>query len=383
MPEKVDALVIGSGIIGLSCAAALCRGGLERVVVAEKEASFGQGSSSRANGGVRAQFTTPVNISFSLYSIGEFERMAGDHPDLLTFHQSGYLLFTGDSAKAAGLEAAAGLQRSLGVDTELLDPGEVAHRAEVVSASGLVAATFHRRDGFLDPWSAVLAMGREAKEAGANLRTTCAVLGLETDGDGWTVSTSAGGFRARYVIDAAGADAAEIALIAGVELPVEPVRRNLAFIQDSPRALIPMCVDLDTGVLVRRESHGGYVVAYSDPDDLPGRDITVDPNFLPAVAARIGNRFPQLATMPIDPRQCWAGLYPETPDHHAIVGEAPGTPGLFICAGFGGHGIMHSPAAGKAIAELVVDGECSTFDIGPLRPSRFAEGDLVTETAVL
>jgi sarcosine oxidase, subunit beta len=109
----------------------------------------------------------------------------------------------------------------------------------------------------------------------------------------------------------------------------------------------------------------------------------VDPRFLEALAERIGNRFPSLESAPIDPRQCWAGLYPETPDHHAVIGEPHDSKGFLICAGFGGHGIMHSPAAGKAVAEIVVHGSCSTFDLHPVRPSRFADGDLVVETAVL
>jgi sarcosine oxidase subunit beta len=185
-------------------------------------------------------------------------------------------------------------------------------------------------------------------------------------------------------VNAAGAHAGNIAALVGVEIPVEPVRRNLAFIPDPEEGeLIPMCVDLDTGVLVRREVGGGFVVAYSNPDDEPSWDTSVDPNFLADVAERIGNRFPSLASLPIDPHHCWAGLYPETPDHHAIVGPSPGHDHFIQCVGFGGHGIMHSPAAGNAVAELITAGASSTFDLHPLRVERFAEGDLVVETAVL
>lgn len=136
-------------------------------------------------------------------------------------------------------------------------------------------------------------------------------------------------------------------------------------------------------MLVRREASGGFVVAWSDPDDPPSWDTTVDPRFLEQLASRVGNRFPVLEDLPLDPRQCWAGLYPETPDHHAVIGRDPFVPALVHCAGFGGHGVMHAPAAGRAVAELVAGGTCHTFDLHPLRPSRFAEGDLVVETAVL
>jgi sarcosine oxidase subunit beta len=161
------------------------------------------------------------------------------------------------------------------------------------------------------------------------------------------------------------------------------VRRNLAFAPAPPGEPIPMCVDLDTGVLVRREPGGGYVIAYSNPSDPPSRETSVDPRFFEELAERIGNRFPFLGDAPIDRARSWAGLYPETPDHHAIIGHAPGVPGFVLCVGFGGHGIMHAPAAGRAVAELITLGRCESFDLHPLRPERFAEGDLVVEAAVL
>ncbi len=381
MADKVDVAVIGGGVIGLSCARELRRAGVDRVLVLEREPGFGLGSSSRANGGVRAQFTTAINIAFSLYSIGELEDLASRRPDVLEFHQTGYLLFTGRHDAAEGLEKACELQRSLGVETEWLSGEEVAERAPLVRPEGLVAGTFHARDGFLDPWSVVTAMRLEAKAEGADLRTTSEVTSIDTSEGGFVVDTTEGRFETTVVVDAAGSDAAEVAELVGVTIPVEPVRRNMAYIEEDRRELIPMLVDLDTGVLVRRETEGGYVIAYSDPNDLPGRDISLDPKFLEDVAGRIGKRFPTVESMPIDPKHCWAGLYPETPDHHAIVGQSS-VPGFYLAVGFGGHGIMHSPAAGKAIAELVTKPESQTFDLHPLRASRFEEGDLVREIAV-
>ena len=143
-----------------------------------------------------------------------------------------------------------------------------------------------------------------------------------------------------------------------------------------------MCVDNDTGVLIRREG-AGFLIGFSDPADPPSMDTAFDPAFLDAVAARIGNRFPFLEDVPISPRKCWAGLYPETPDHHAIIDATPTAPWFIQCVGFGGHGIMHSFAAGQAVTELITDGRCTTFDIHPLRLSRFAEPGAVVETAVL
>jgi sarcosine oxidase subunit beta len=380
-----DVAIVGGGVIGLSCARELKRAGAGRVAVLEKEAAVGQESSSRANGGVRAQFTTAVNIDFSLYSIGEFEELQADTDGLLSFHQTGYLLMAGREEGERGLEAACRLQRERGVATQWLTPDDVAARAPFVRGDGLRAATFHERDGFLDPHGVKQALRRTALDAGAEILTGARVDTIASRGDRFLLGTADYDVVADWVVDAAGAHAHAVGALAGVEVPVEPVRRNLAYAHDARAAgeLIPMCVDLDTGVLVRREVGGGYVIAYSNPNDPPGWDISVDPKFFDDLAGRVGHRFPFLEEIPVDPKRSWAGLYPETEDHHAIIGPAPEVEHFVICAGFGGHGIMHSPAAGRAVAEIIAYGRCSTFDLRPLRPARFAERDLVIETAVL
>jgi sarcosine oxidase, subunit beta len=391
VPENVDVAVVGAGVIGLSVARELRRAGVERVAVLEREPAVGQGSSSRANGGVRAQFTTRVNVELSAFSIAELERLDRD-TGLLGFRQTGYLLMTGTEAGERSLRAAFELQRSLGVGVQWLAPQEVLGRVPFVRPDGLRAGTFHGRDGFLDPHGVVTALRQDAERLGARIATGAEVAAIRrAPGDGFEVAAGERTLRARWVVNAAGPDAGRVAALLGVDLPVTPVRRNLAFVADRagpgrpghPRGLIPMCVDLDTGVLVRREVSGGFVVAWSDPDDPPSWETTLDPRFLEGLGRRVGHRFPLLEDAPVDPRQCWAGLYPETPDHHAIIGDTPEAPGFVQCAGFGGHGVMHAPAAGRAVAELVAHGRFASFDLHPLRPSRFAEGDLVVETAVL
>ncbi|HWC42037.1 MAG TPA: FAD-dependent oxidoreductase [Actinomycetota bacterium] len=385
VPEAVGVAVVGGGVIGLSVARELRRAGVDRVVVLEREASVGQGSSSRANGGVRAQFTTRANIAFSAFSIAELERLEAA-TGLLGFHQTGYLLLCGTEAGEAGLAEAFELQRSLGVDVRWLAPDEALAMVPFLRPDGLRAATFHARDGFLDPHGVVAALRGEADRLDVRVLTGTEVTAVEP-GPGGALDVRAGDrtLRAQVVVNAAGPAAGQVAALCGVDLPVAPVRRNLAYVREPDGAgpLIPMSVDLDTGVLVRREASGGFVVAWSNPDDPSSWDTAVDPRFLEQLAARVGNRFPLLEDLPLDPRQCWAGLYPETPDHHAVIGPDPELPALVHCAGFGGHGVMHSPAAGRAVAELVSTGSCATFDLHPLRPSRFAEGDLIVETAVL
>jgi sarcosine oxidase, subunit beta len=390
MGETAEVVVVGAGVIGLSVARELRRAGAGRVVVLEKAPAVGQGSSSRAAGGVRAQFTTRINVEFSMHSIGELARLERD-TGLLSFWQTGYLLMTGTEAGERALAEACVLQRSLGVATRWMDATEVLGLAQFVRPDGLRAGTFHHRDGFLDPHGVVAAMRADAGRLGVEILTGVDVTAIAQRRDGGFDATAGGqSVQARWVVNAAGPEAARVAALLDVDLPVAPVRRNLAFVREPVGAvlpgldgLIPMTVDLDTGVLVRREVSGGFVIAWSDPDDPPSWDVSLDPRFLEALGERVGHRFPFLEELPVDPRQCWAGLYPETPDHHAIVGAPPEAPGFVQCAGFGGHGVMHAPAAGRAVAELITLGRCETFDLHPLRPSRFEEGDLVIETAVL
>ena len=380
MVARTDVAVIGAGVIGLSCARELAGAGLS-VTVLEGAAAVGRGSSALANGGIRAQFTTEVNVAFSRFSIGELETLERTVAGL-GFRQTGYLFLAGADASERQLRDAGELQRRLGVETRWLDPAEIASMVPFVRAEGIRGGTFHARDGFLDPAGLVAGLLAEARTKGATILTRAVVSAIEP---GFVIRHAVADLRADVVVNAAGTGARAVARLLGSDVPVEPVRRNLAHVMDPAGAggLTPMTVDVDTGVLVRREPAGGWVVAYADPDDPPGWDTSVDPAFLPALATRLPNRFPSILDLPIDPSHCWAGLYPETPDHHAIVGEDPGVPGFFHCVGFGGHGLMHAPAAGRAIAELVLRGRSETFDLHPLRPSRFVEGDLVIESAVL
>ena len=161
----------------------------------------------------------------------------------------------------------------------------------------------------------------------------------------------------------------------GVDLPVDPVRRHI-LVSGPCRSLareIPMTIDADTGVLI----------AHSPPDEPPGFDLSYDPAFVERIAEPLIDRFPAVAEAGIDHRRSWAGLYEVSPDHHAILGAAPGVPGFILANGFSGHGVMHSPATGRCIAELIVTGRSTTVDIAPLALDRFERGAAIHETMVL
>jgi sarcosine oxidase, subunit beta len=382
--KAYDIVVIGGGAIGLSVAYHAREAGLGSVVVLERHAVPGAESSSKANGGIRAQFATAINIHFSMHSIRSLRELDDATDGLPGFKQAGYLFMTGSAERAAAIQRSLALQVSHGVPARWLEPAAILEQAPFVKPDGLVGGTFCAIDGIFDPGGLLAAYWQQCRRLDVNFIFQTSVTGLRLDPRGIVVETSSETIRAGAVVNAAGAYATPVAAMLGVDLPVFPQRRNLACTEPAPGypATIPMCVDLDTGVLIRREAEG-FLLAYSNPDDPAGYAIDFDDAFLDDLADRVPNRFPFLSSIPIDRRKCWAGLYPETPDHHAIVGAAPGIGGFIQCVGFGGHGLMHSPAAGKAVSELLEHGVCQSFDLHALRPSRFAEGDLTVEAAVL
>ncbi len=384
MDERWDVAIVGGGVVGLAAGYELKRAGVDRVVVLEREPAVGQGQSARANGGFRAQFTTPTNIRFSQYSIPEMERL-DRATGLLGMVRAGYLFVTGTPEGERSLRAAMELQRSLGVETRWLTGLDVAAAVPLLRVDGLLGGTFHASDGFFDPNGMVQAYAHEARRLGVAVRPHADVVAIRRAPNGdFEVDLGTASVDARWVVNAAGADAAKVALMVDAVVPVTGVRRHTAYFHDpsGARDLIPMCVDADTGVICRRDQAGGFLVAYADPTDASS-ETQVDPRFFEVLAERIGNRFPFLETCPLDVDQCWAGLYPETPDHHPIIGEERDVPRFVEAVGFGGHGLMHAPAGGRAVAAIVTGEPCDAFDIDPARPSRFEEGDLIVEGAVL
>jgi sarcosine oxidase subunit beta len=270
------------------------------------------------------------------------------------------------------------------VAVELLDERGVRARAPWLSGR-IAGGTFGARDGFIDPGGLCNFFLREATRQGVGIRYGAEVTAIERIASGaFLVRTAAGEVTARALVNAAGPWAQALARMVGVDLPVVPVRRHL--LMTGPCAtlpsLIPMTIDADTAILVRREGER-ILVAYSNPDEPAGFNTTFDPEFAERIAEPLQHRFPAVAEAGLDRRRSWAGLYEVTPDHHAVLGPVPGVPGFFLANGFSGHGVMHSPAAGRAIAELIVGGRSESVDVSALSIERFSRGALIHERMVL
>ncbi len=385
MEQKASVIVVGAGVVGCSVAFQLARMGQRNVVVLEREALPGTGSTSRANGGIRAQFTTEANVRMSLLSMEILDALKDEIGQPPAYRKAGYLFLTDSPEKLAAMERAAEFQRGFGVDVEVLDAAEARRRVPWVSGAGLAGGTFGARDGFIDPGRLCGFFASGAAHDGVAFRYGQEVVAAEESGGGFVLRTADGSSHAApVVVNAAGAWSARLARLVGVDVPVEPVRRHLFLtgpVRDLPSE-IPMTIDADTGVLVRREGER-VLVAWSNADEPPGFVTTCDPEFPLRFAEALEARFPSVAAAGIDQRRSWAGLYEVTPDHHAILGPVEGRPGLFLATGFSGHGVMHAPAAGRCVAEMILRGRSESVDVSALSLERFARGELIHETMVL
>ncbi len=393
MTETADVVIIGSGIIGSSVAYHLAAAGCTNVLVIEREAHQGKGSTGKSMGGVRAQFSTPVNIQMSLYSINffaQFDEVVGHPAD---YRAHGYLFCATSERHLEYLKTNHELQLALGLkNVELVSTEDISRFVPQLRVDDVIGGTFCPTDGFVDPHSVMMGFMSKSRERGVRLWLGAQVTGIEVEPAGAGVArrritgvrTSRGRVSTAIVVNAAGPWAAEVARLAGVALPVEPLRRQL--VPTEPFAQLPkrfpMVIDMSTGFHFRREGTG-ILLAWNDPQETPGFKTDFDPTFVEKILTRAADRVPCLADAAVNPRRAWAGLYEMTPDHHAIIGPAPGLKGLFFANGFSGHGVMHSPAAGRITADLILKGRSDLIDTSQLRVERFAEGALLEETAVL
>ena len=384
--QTADVVIIGAGIVGSSIAYHLTAAGCKDVLVIERESAQGKGSTGKSMGGVRAQFSTPVNIQMSLYSIPFYASFEEQLCYPCGYRPQGYLFCATTENHLTYLETNYQRQVALGLEgVRLIAAEEIHSMFPQLRSDDVVGGSFCSTDGFVDPYSAMIGFMAWASDHGAKLWKNTEVTGIRHDGDRIAgVETSRGTVSSRAIVNCAGPWAADVASMAGVDLPVEPLRRMLVPTEpfDQFPHSAPMIIDMSNGFHFRPEGLG-FLLAWNDPKETPGYKTDMDPEFIEKILTRAAERVPVFENLAVNPKRAWAGLYEMTPDHHPILGEAPDAPGLFLANGFSGHGVMHAPATGKILTDLILQGKTDLVDASSLGLSRFAQGRMIEETAVL
>jgi sarcosine oxidase subunit beta len=366
--SKADAVIIGGGIIGMATAFNLARAKYGRIVLLEKESLTGTHSTSKAAGGIRAQFSNKANIQMSMLSEKLFCRFKEDTGQDALFDQVGYMfLLTRDEDVETFMQSVS-LQRSLGLNVEVLKPAGIPQYAPHVRLDDVKMATFCHDDGLADPNEFLAGYEKASRKLGVEIELETEVTGLTVSAGRITdVVTNRGNISCGLVINAAGA--------------FSSIRRQCVTTGqlDFVKPYFPMVVDVASGLYTHKESKG-LLLGWADPNVKPSFDISIDPDYTDTMLEKALYRIPQLETAEVANQ--WAGLYETTPDHRAIVGYEPAVEGLFHVTGFSGHGLMHAPAAGLVSTQIIM-GQQPEIDIADLSPERFAKGELQHETNVI
>lgn len=382
MRTEADVVIIGGGIIGFSVAFHLAKLKFGRIVLLEKEAMIGEGSTSKAAGGIRAQFAQKVNIEMSIVS-EEFFRNFNKHTGYeAIFDQVGYLFLLQDEKDVQTFKKSYELHQKLGLPVELLEPKQILEIAPHVNVDDIKLGTFCSNDGIADQWEFLMGFEKASRRLGVEVELEAEVTGIDSvAGEVLAVQTSKGKIKTQVVVNCAGPYSRKIGEMVGAKVEVDPFKRQIVTTGelDFIKPTIPMVVDVSSGLYCHKES-SGLLLGWADKDQKPSFDISVEPDYTDAILERALHRIPQLETAEIANQ--WAGLYESTPDHLAIIGWAQEVKGMFHCCGFSGHGIMHSPAAGLVTAEMI-SGKKPSIDISSLAPERFAKGKLAVETNVI
>lgn len=380
--NKADVVIIGGGVMGASAAYHLAQLGVKDVVLLEKDSFFGQGATGRCAGGVRYQFSTEINIRLSLESLPMIERFKNETGQDVNYRQCGYLLVATTEKDALAFKSNLELQRRLGVQTEWLSGDEVRARLPLMHFEDALAGTFNRKDGLVDPNSVVMGYIGAAQKMGVRAFTGAEVTGIIVrNGKVEAVETGSGSVQTRTVLNAAGPWAALVGSMAGVQLPVVPIRRQMFTTTALPEipADFPFVIDFAQSLYFHREGDG-LLIGMSNPNEPPGYDQNVDEDFELTNLEAAAGRLPLVEKA--GRVSHWAGLYEVTPDAHPIFGATP-VDGFFVVTGFSGHGFMHGPISGKLLAERIVHGSYQSLDVSMLDLARFAEGRLIREYNVV
>src|SRR2546423_4944045 len=377
MPQVV---MVGAGVSGASGAWYLTERGVRDVVVLDRAPALGGGSTPLATGGFRAQFATEVNVRLSLLSREKLRRFPDEIGVDSGYRPYGYLFLATSDETLSVLRDAQRVQHACGlIEARMIDADEARAINPAIGDDAVVGGAYCPTDGFIRAMQILRGYHDAAVRRGVRFDFGVEVLGLRTDGDRVAaLRTSRGDVEAEHFVNAAGAWAATF----GFDVVVTPLRRRVAptVLTDEFPDTMPMTIWTDDGYHIRVRD-GRVLLLWPDPAPI-GYDTSIDDEWLARVRAFTDARVPRLRGVAIDRAQCWAGLYEMSPDQHAIVGRAPRFAKAWLASGSSGHGVMHAPAIGQIVAEMIA-GVPASIDVRVLRPERFAEGAVESSPTLL
>jgi sarcosine oxidase subunit beta len=376
-----DVVVIGAGIMGLSVAYHLAHDhGVSRIVVLDAGYLCG-GASGRNGGGVRAQWSSEINIRLMRESLSLFRQFAERHRINTWFRAGGYLFLARSESTASELATNVELQNRCGVHSELVAPENLSQIVPELSSDGVLAASYNAHDAVVFPWPFVWGYAESARAAGVSLHTFTRVVGIETHGRGVSaVVTEHGRINTPVVVNACGALSPNIARMLGVELPTHPHRHEICSTEPLKPWLKPLVADLSDGLYFSQSIRGEIVGGIGNERVPQGPDQRSSARFLALYARSLTRACPALGAVKV--LRQWAGLYDISPDANPIVGPIDKIDGFFLLSGFMGHGFMMAPVVGQRVAALIARGtRDEIFERWSL--SRFATGRLLKEGMII
>ena len=392
MQKSYDVVFVGGAVMGSTVAYHLAAEPAfdGRVLVVERDPSYAECSTTRSWGGIRQQFTVPESIRMSLYgaqfvkSIGEHLSVDGETPDV-GFREEGYLYLVPEERLEA-LHAAQKIQHAHGARLALLGPDELAERFPDLNLEGVAAGSFGlENEGWVDPAALSDAFRRKARALGVEYLND-EVVDLERLGDRVTgVRLAEGGqVAAGLVVNAAGMHAAKVAAMAGIELPVGP-HKVYTFVFDCQQAIAHRPLTIDVTGLVFRPEGTGFISIFQEGASEESRcfDFEIDyERFETLMWPILAHRVPAFEAIKM--RRAWAGHYDHNFfDHNAILGPHPEVAGILFINGFSGHGLQQSPAAGRALAELITFGAYQSLDLRLFAYDRIPKGEPIPEAYII
>ncbi|MGC9307544.1 MAG: NAD(P)/FAD-dependent oxidoreductase [Thermoplasmatota archaeon] len=381
MNNEATVVIIGGGINGCALAYELSRRDID-VTVIERDI-LASGATGRCGAGIRQQWSTRENVMLATKSVSIFEQLSDELQADIGLRQGGYLVAIHDEDGMQQAERNVELQRSLGLDVELLSPEEITDVVPVLDVDGMnaIGATFCPTDGHADPFKTTYAYAMAAQKQGATFYRFTEVKDVLTKGGAVAgVQTDQGTITAEYVINAAGAWSKQIAAMADVELPNVPYKKEILVTERMARVFDAMVISFQDGIYFSQQDEGQVLGGIPPPETVTGYDDTATLSFLQHMSRTLTRYAPVLRHIKV--LRQWTGYYDVTPDARPILGEVDELQGFIQCNGFSGHGFMLAPIVARVLVQRIA-GESPEADISGLRYDRFTEEDFEREQSVV